>query len=327
MNEKQKKIFKKNIVKEPLLEYKLRDILSMTDIYTIGILFIYSMMAMVFFKYIIDAQTYIYINLFLIIAIFSLGILDEKVNAGRIFKIIRYLYVVPLIFFIYTQVQVYIRVINPGLHDNFLINLDYFIFGLNPTQWIAKFSNPYLTDYFQLSYMLYFVMPLAVGFDLVINKRFDDYKVFCRTMVFGFYVSYLLYFILPSVGPRFFLHSFNNMNIDLPGMYITNFLREIVNVGGGIKPDSINPMMDVNRDCMPSGHTMLTLVNIFLASRFHSKFRWFVYVFGFSLIFATIYLRYHYVVDVLAGVLFAFLVLWLEPKIRQIFLNKGFIKA
>jgi membrane-associated phospholipid phosphatase len=35
------------------------------------------------------------------------------------------------------------------------------------------------------------------------------------------------------------------------------------------------------------------------------------------LIFSTVYLRYHYAVDVFAGILLAFIVLWLEPKFRK----------
>jgi membrane-associated phospholipid phosphatase len=79
---------------------------------------------------------------------------------------------------------------------------------------------------------------------------------------------------------------------------------------------------------MPSGHTMITLVNLYLVLKNKSYFRIPIFIIAMSLIFATIYLRYHYVVDVLAGVAFAIISVKLEPIVREYFKNKfGFKSA
>jgi membrane-associated phospholipid phosphatase len=114
---------------------------------------------------------------------------------------------------------------------------------------------------------------------------------------------------------------------ELPGLWLTEFFRNIVNVGGGIIPGTAYPAEFVYRDCMPSGHTLNTIVNIYMAYKFRSKFRYMIYIFGSSLIFATIYLRYHYVVDVIAGMFCAYLVIKVEPRIGKWLKAKGFIYA
>lgn len=77
---------------------------------------------------------------------------------------------------------------------------------------------------------------------------------------------------------------------------------------------------------MPSGHTMMTLMNMILAFRFRSKLRWVFLIMGCSLIFSTVYLRYHYVVDVIAGIILAFLALGLESKVYAFLTSNNLIK-
>jgi len=311
--------------KEPFLKYDLKDILNLIDVYTISILGLYTLLAIIFFKIIVDAKSYIFINLFVITSIITLATIVEKFNAGLLFKIVRYLYIVPLVFYVYSQTQIYVRIINPNDLDWLLIKWDYEIFGVHPTEILGQLSNPWLTEILQMSYMLFFLMPLAVGFELFIKKRYADYVTFTRTIAFSFFASYLLYFVMPAVGPRFTLHDFMLLDVELPGVFLTEFMREIVNIGGGIRSSiSLEPLEAVSRDCMPSGHTWITLVNIWLAHKYRSISRYWIYFFGTGLIFATVYLRYHYVVDILAGIALAGLTIWLEPKIREMLRRAGF---
>jgi len=221
----------------------------------------------------------------------------------------------PLVYFIYSQVQEYIRFVNPYEFDDVLIIWDRFIFGTDPTVWLHQFSFPALTEFLQISYMTYFLMPLIHGIELHFRGDDEVFNKFAGTIIFCFYLSYLLYFFMPAIGPRFTLHDFGLTSLELHGLWLTDTFREIVNQGGGIPVGTMNPEIYVNRDCMPSGHTMMTMMNMLLAFRLKSKLRWLFLVFGVSLIFGTVYLRYHYVVDVFAGIIFCFLAIWLEPKI------------
>ena len=99
------------------------------------------------------------------------------------------------------------------------------------------------------------------------------------------------------------------------------------NTGEGIPPDSTDPAADVQRDVFPSGHTQITLLVMVLAFRYRSRTRWFLLGIGSALIVATVYLRYHYVIDLLAGTLFAILTLqvaslldsWWDRRRKQFF--------
>lgn len=146
-------------------------------------------------------------------------------------------------------------------------------------------------------------------------KRLD---VFTRGIAFCYFISYVAYFIMPAIGPRFTLHEFNSINTELPGVFLTPWIRELIDVGGGIARGITDPQVVVNRDCMPSGHTMMTMVNIYFGLRNRSRFRYVFLLIGGSLIISTVYLRYHYAVDVIVGVLMAAIFLPLEPKVNKL---------
>lgn len=304
---------KEKIRKEPLLRYDPREFLAMSEVYSIIMLIIYTVFATIFLGRITLSYDLILLNITLIISILSIATIDEKLQAGKIFKIFRKLYLIPLIFLIYSQIQQYIPFVNPSDYDNILMKWDVSIFGSIPALTLKKIANPWLTEYLQFSYMLYFFLPLVHALELSYRKKGNEFKSMTDNVLFAFYLSYLLYFFMPAIGPRFFIGDFSKLSSELPGVFLTEFFRNVINQGGGIPLGVHNPQNFVNRDCMPSGHTMVTLVNMVLAFRFRSKLRYVILVFGCSLIFATMYLRYHYVVDVLAGACFAFISLKLEP--------------
>jgi membrane-associated phospholipid phosphatase len=147
----------------------------------------------------------------------------------------------------------------------------------------------------------------------------DVFRYFMFTCVFGFFLSYLGYFALPAVGPRFTLHDFSALDKELPGVLLTPYLRWFVNAGESVPmgvPNAV-ALAGTQRDVFPSGHTMMTLVLIYLSARFKVRSRWMLYVTGALLIVATVYERYHYVVDLIAGVVWMIICVVLSPHLYR----------
>lgn len=291
---------------------RIRDGVLTFDVYTLCIMLVYCILAVVYYPYVTGASVIILQNLMISVAIAAL-ILVWSISGNRLLELMRRLYVIPVIYLMYDQVHSFVRVVHPRDYDDLLIAADRVIFGGDPTHLLASISSPILTEYLQICYMLFYLLPILHAVELWKTGDLERLDQFIRAMTFCYFISYLAYFIMPAVGPRFTLHSYENVDNDLPGLILTPVLRSFVDVGGGIPIGVTDPVSVVNRDCMPSGHTWLTLVNIIMAFRFGSRSRWIFLVIGGSLIFATVYLRYHYVVDILAGVLLALITLPLEP--------------
>jgi membrane-associated phospholipid phosphatase len=214
----------------------------------------------------------------------------------------------PLVVFTYKQLYFIIAPIHQGKdYDRLLISVDQWLCGVNPTEWLVRLSNPFLTETLQISYSLFYVLFIAAGLELYLKKEYPRWRYFRFTIVYGFFISYLAYFLFPAVGPRFTLHDFSKIDTELPGFWVTPALRWFVNIFESIHGGMSNSlaMASAQRDVFPSGHTMLTLAAIVLSWRYRLKVRPYILIIGILLIFATVYLRYHYLIDILAGALLA----------------------
>lgn len=223
-------------------------------------------------------------------------------------------------FFTFKALYFMIKPIHGGKdYDDLLIAIDRRLFGVNPTEWIMQFANPWLTEILQVAYTLFYLLFLILGYEFYRRHNLDLFHYFMFTCVYGFFLSYLGYFIFPAVGPRFTLHDFATLEQELPGMWLTEHLRWFVNAGGSIPtgvPNSVAIGLS-QRDVFPSGHTMMTIVLMYLSRKYTAKSRWFVHIVGTLLIVATVYQRYHYVIDLLAGFLFALLCIATSAKLYK----------
>jgi membrane-associated phospholipid phosphatase len=199
------------------------------------------------------------------------------------------------------------------------------LFTVNPTEWMYRFSHPILTELLQTCYILFFLIPLCLGIEFHRTKSDAVFRKYAAFLMIALYGSYLLYAWMPAIGPCFTLHDFSRLNADLPGVFLTETFRTIVNNGSGA--GTATPALTAHRNCMPSGHTIATLVNIICAFRWHSRFRWLIASIGAGIIISTVYLRYHYAVDILAGCAFALVFMLLAHSLQRLLRARGFAAA
>jgi membrane-associated phospholipid phosphatase len=247
-------------------------------------------------------------------------------------------YVIPVVPVYFKTVEFLTQPISSIHNDQILVAADRLIcFGANPTQWLFQHfpTWPLLTEYLQLCYSTFYFLPVAVAIELFVRARktlpdnslsheeSDSWKSvddMFFIVIYGFLLSYLTYLILPSIGPRFTVHDFFSIDRDLPGLALTGPIRDLLNKGENILPGmTITQILGVvSRDAFPSGHTDVTLLTIIMAFRFRTRSRWWIAIIGASLIFSTVYLRYHYVIDVIGGSVLAVITLYSWEYVRSV---------
>jgi membrane-associated phospholipid phosphatase len=240
----------------------------------------------------------------------------EKKNPS-IIRFIRFWYPAFMIAFCFKEIYLLMMGLTGPLHDDILISIDYMIFGVNPTEVFFGISNPILTEFLQLVYDLFYVMPVIYAMELYLWHRYEELKYATFVILFGFYLSLIGYLILPAIGPRFTLHDFHTLNQELPGVLLTNILRDIINFGESIPKGITNPEYVAQRDAFPSGHTIIILLITYLSHKIRSKSFYFYLPYSVLMIFSTIYLRYHYVIDLIAGVFIATITVYIANLIYK----------
>jgi membrane-associated phospholipid phosphatase len=194
--------------------------------------------------------------------------------------------------------------VNPVDFDELLIKIDYAIFGVHPTIWLEQFSNPILVEYLQIVYATFYFLPVILVVILCKRKEQENVNFFVYIIVLGFYMSYVTYFLVPAIGPRFTLE---HLQINpVTGLWAT---QSII--------DTLNFLESIQRDAFPSGHTEMTILTMIYAWKFSRKYFWVLSIIGTSLIFSTVFLRYHYAIDVVAGALLAYIVYLISEPLYQ----------
>ncbi len=301
----------------------LRAALWSTDYLALGMLLLYTALDIIFIRHVNGSFGILQMNITTMVGIVAVAMWYDQ-TGHRVAHVFRSFYILPVGYMMYAQVHSYIRFVNPvfqhdpGYFDSVLASWDHSIFGVYPTVWIYRFAHPVLTEYFQIWYNLFQLMLVVPAVGFYVRNRHRQFRIYAMMLLLGFYVSYLLYFVMPAIGPRFQIHDFAATSAELPGLLLTEPFRQLINAGNGIVPGMTNPYEMVNLDCMPSGHTMLSVLGILLAWRYRSRYRWFITVGGISVIISTVYLRYHYLVDLMAGAGLALVLFALTPWIIRL---------
>lgn len=192
---------------------------------------------------------------------------------------------------LYESLGPLISAARPAAKDAMLIAADRALLGGDPTVWLQRFLRPALTDLFFVSYLSYYF--IAIGLGIVIWRRNASMaRRFIFTLTLSYVLSYAGYFAVPALGPRVALASRHTVPLET-----TAVSRAI--------SSTLDELERTKFDVFPSGHTMIAVIVLIVAyQRARDAFWWLLPV-AICLVVSTVYCRFHYVVDVIAGALLA----------------------
>jgi membrane-associated phospholipid phosphatase len=213
-------------------------------------------------------------------------------------------YPAPVIFLVFKHVDPVLRAWRPVDRDAWLIAADRWLLGGDVSAWTSGLTSPAVVELLQVAYTSFYVLFLVVGYELYRRRPRPVYRVFVFGCVYGFFLTYAAYAVVPAVGPRFTLHDFATLDRELPGLWLTPALRAFVNAGGSIPSGvpSAEAAAAAQRDVFPSGHTAMTVALVAWAWHARLRVASAITVAGILVVAGALLLRYHYAIDILAGV-------------------------
>jgi membrane-associated phospholipid phosphatase len=225
--------------------------------------------------------------------------------ANRAARLFHYWYPLVYVSFCYREMSAIIRAWRRPAVDVELARIDLAFWGANPTVWLERFRSPALAETLEVVYALFVPAVLLVAVVLWRQKRFYEFRYYAFLMASGFLVSYAGYFLAPARGPRFLLHDLQTY--DLRGLWLFDSLRRLL--------DNIE---SAHYDCFPSGHTEMTILAWWGSRAISTNLFRVMFAYTLGVVFATVYLRYHYTVDVLAGAIAAGALILMTPWIYRV---------
>jgi membrane-associated phospholipid phosphatase len=218
--------------------------------------------------------------------------------------IFRNWYPLPFVGSCYKEMAIFIHAIRRTDADQFLANLDFQIWHAYPSIWLERIYSPGLTEYLQIVYTLFIPGVLLVAALLWKRGQHTEFQYYAFLIATGFLVSYIGYLLVPARGPRFLLKHLEQ--IPLRGLWLFHAMQ-----------GTLDRLESAHYDCFPSGHTELTILAGWGSRMVSNRLFRVYFAYTLSIIFATVYLRYHYTVDLLAGAIVALFLILASPSLYR----------
>ena len=207
-------------------------------------------------------------------------------------------------FLIYTNLHDTIGFVNPHDVHGALVRFDAALFGVQPCVWAGRFISPGLTELMQFFYLNFFWIAPSVSVGLLIQGRHAEFRAATVGVIACFFLGYALYVLFPAAPPRLVLMA-----------EFTKNLRGYPVGFSTLSAEAFSLLPTDSRAAFPSLHTAASTVALVYAWRYLRPWFFVLLPFVVGLWASTIYLRHHYVVDLLAGWALAPVAVWTAPRI------------
>lgn len=208
-------------------------------------------------------------------------------SRSSVLRFARHWYPLPLYIFFFEELGRLVHAVFSGWFDRWLVAFDHSLTGVHPAVWLAQFAFPALNDFMQFAYMTYFLYLVILPAILYAQR---DRREFWTVMVSTAVANYSIYAVavlLPIESPYYSLAALETQK--LAGGYCTAVI------------DLVERFGRVHGAAFPSAHVAGSMVAMLASWRYRRWLFWLCLPFFASMCVATVYGRYHYVADVLAG--------------------------
>jgi membrane-associated phospholipid phosphatase len=177
--------------------------------------------------------------------------------------------------------------LNPRRFDAFFASVDARWFPVLVPRWRNAFGRaPAFTDLVYVAYVSYYALPIVVA-ALARRRGAAAFEGAALAILLAFYASFGGYLLFPTSGPRL------------------SPADEARLLGGGAVSDAVRAFLHVAErtqlDAFPSGHAAVALVAAGAGARLSARHAPALLAWAGAIVFSTVYIHVHYVVDVVAG--------------------------
>ncbi|MCP4631339.1 MAG: phosphatase PAP2 family protein [candidate division Zixibacteria bacterium] len=238
---------------------------------------------------------------YLILVTATINYLNHYTKGWQSF--VRRAYPLLTILFLYEQSGLFINIIFPEFFDYQIIIFERSILGFNPTIALQTLYNPILNEILYLCYYSYFFFIPVISLYLYFNRRYFEFEKLITVSCLAFYISYITFILYPVEGPRYALAEMYWMK---PAGYLfVPLVNQVINFGG------------LHGGCMPSSHIAVAITSTLIAYKYARTLFPFYLTFTIGLMIGTVWGRFHYVSDGIAGIIVAIISYIISEKITN----------
>lgn len=231
-----------------------------------------------------------------------------------IYKLLLALYPAVFLILIFESLHMVMPYMIENEYDKALADIDFLILGFHPTVAIEPMINPVMTELMYYLYAFYFPMPFFILIYLFLKKKYIELDKTLFFFLLTYYGSYLMYFAVPALGPRYYEPILRLQQVPLDGLWFSETIRNTIN------------FLEHNKyDAFPSLHAAITLTTLLVIGKYRKKWLYFFIPVATGIFISLVYCRYHYVIDIIAGVAWTMICYWITEKYHKKLAERYFV--
>lgn len=258
----------------------------------------------------IDNAGELLLNRAVIFAALILIRMIEERFPNRVTGFVRYVFPFVMVSYWYPETY-YLNegVLVPNLDECFDV-ADRVLFGCSPAmEFSARFSSPLMSELMYFGYFSYFLIFLLLFASLYFGRIVAAERAMFVTLC-SFFMFYLIFVFVPVKGPQF---HYPAQDTKVPeGYFFSSLMRSIQ--ASGEKPTG----------AFPSSHVGMTLIALAFIYRHLRRVFFFVLPVAAALVASTVYIKAHYLTDVIAAFIVTPVLFVMSSKIFGMFKGWNF---
>lgn len=186
-----------------------------------------------------------------------------------------------------------------GFFDEKVTAFETSVFGVSPSLYIDQHLTGWrwLNELLSFGYFSYYFMILGLLLLILFRRQYRIMISAVAALCTAFFISYLVFILYPVESPRWFYAAHYTEPIN--GWIFRSAVEAVIGSGG------------LHGGGMPSSHVGVALVVMFYALRYYFKIGLVLVPLNLLLAAGTIWGRFHYLSDVVTGIMVGIVPVWL----------------
>lgn len=281
--------------------YNLKEHIRSTDIITV----LYLTVSMVFILLLGGGENCLMpflLRLVTVVLIIFIIYLSSKTDKKTL-QFVHLFYPILLLTYFYGETAQFNQLIFAENLDPIFYNLEELVFGFQPSlEFSIRFPQKWFSELLNFGYFSYYILTFGVSFTFFILRSAQVEKVIF-IIITSFFIYYLVFLIFPVVGPQYY---FRSPLSDAADSGIFSRAVKLVQYYG-----------EYPTGAFPSSHVGMVVIFLYLSFKNISWLFWIIMPLFALILMATVYIKAHYAIDVIAGLLSAPIVYYLANLLAK----------
>lgn len=219
-------------------------------------------------------------------------------------ELVHWIYPLLLLAYLFKETAYMNHLVYHHYLDEWLVNVENRLFGYLPSIVFSKnFPETWFSELMNFGYFSYYFMTIGIAL-LFFFKYPKEMERVIFIILTSFFIYYLFFIFFPTEGPVYFLQAPLNEQLH------SGIFSHLVNLADRIG--------DGRTGAFPSSHVGMAVIYVILTYKKFPKLFWLVTFLAVLICFATVYIKAHYFLDAVGGLLSAPLIFvlsnWLFAK-------------